>query len=117
MDTELDVPPFSDVSRDTMELFLDRGVDPPCLDTGVLVRVALLTLPLPLILPLTLAITLVVTLKEADLGRCFIGVSPVAGAEGGGERRCCELVACELRSSTETEESVSLPLLEELDDW
>jgi len=95
------VPPFSDVSSDTTELFLERGVDPPCLDTGVPV----------LLVPMMLTLTL----KEADLGRCLSGASSVTGAEGGGERRCCELVF-NPRSSTETEESVSLPLLEELDD-
>mmetsp|Transcript_422 Transcript_422/g.618 ORF Transcript_422/g.618 Transcript_422/m.618 type:complete len:109 (+) Transcript_422:2436-2762(+) len=102
MDAPAAVPvpvPACDASIDTMELVLDRTVD-PCLDaesglsTGELIN------------------ELGFVLKERDLARCLKGVSPDVGVEGGGERRWWGfelMVGC---SSMETEESVSLPLEE-----
>ena len=99
------VPAF-DVSNDTMELVLDRALD-PCLDAeSGLSSTGELTLILKLGLPFVL--------KDEDLARCLKGVSPEPemGVEGGGERRWWGFELLVGRASMETDESVSLPLEE-----
>lgn len=92
------VPGFN-ASNDTMELVLDRALD-PCLDaesglsTGELIH------------------ELGFVLKEEDLARCLKGVSPEMGVEGGGESRWWGFELMVGSASMETEESESLPLEE-----
>ena len=91
---------------DTMELVLDRALD-PCLDAeSGLSSTGELTLILKLGLPFVL--------KDEDLARCLKGVSPEPemGVEGGGERRWWGFELLVGRASMETDESVSLPLEE-----
>lgn len=92
------VPAF-DVSNDTMELVLDRALD-PCLDAESGLSTGELILKLGFVL------------KEEDLALCLKGVSPEMGVEGGGERRWWGFELMVGRASMETEESVSLPLEE-----